>query len=128
MKKTKLSADAKIGIGAGIGAALAAAAAAYYFYGTKEGAKKRRKIEHWTLKAKKEVLEKIRKMEKTNKKTYRDIINGVLRRYQEIKNIDPKEIAALAKELTAHWNNIKAQIEKGGKKQPKAKTKKRRRA
>ncbi len=68
-------------------------------------------------------------MEKANEKTYHDIINGVLKRYREIKNIDPKEIAALAKELKAHWKNIKTQIEKGGKKQPKkAKTKRKRRA
>ncbi len=119
MAKSKIRSGVKAGIGLGIGALAAAVAGAYYLYGTKEGAKKRVKIQGWMLKAKGEVLEELEKMEKVDEKIYHDVINKVEKKYKAVKNIDPKELAALTKDLKKHWNNIKKQLNSVGKKKGK---------
>jgi len=116
MAKNKISAKEKIGIGAGMGALVAAAAGAYYLYGTKVGAKKRRQMRSWALKAKGELMEKLEKMEHVSQKTYQNAVNEVAKRYAVMKNIDTKEVEKLAKDLKKQWQNIQKEIEREAKK------------
>lgn len=108
-KKKGMSAKAKVGLGLGAAAALAAAAGAYFFAGEK-GAANRKKAKVWAVKAKKEVVKGIHALEKVNQKAYHATVDGVMKGYNAVKDIDKKEVAALARELKGHWNNIQKDI------------------
>lgn len=115
----------KSGAGLGIAAALVAAAAgAYYLYG-KNGAKHRKQIKGWALKAKGEVLERIEQMEDVTEGAYHRIIDDVTKQYRKYKEVDNAELADVAIELKKAWNGIKKiakDANKGGvKKKPSAK-------
>ncbi|MBI2577250.1 MAG: hypothetical protein HYV77_00190 [Candidatus Wildermuthbacteria bacterium] len=92
---------------AGVGLAIAAAAGAYFLYGTKSGAKQRKKIHGWTLKAKGEVLEKLEQLKEINETAYQDIVDKVTQRYQAMKNIDPQELQAFVQDLKSSWKHIR---------------------
>jgi CRISPR/Cas system CSM-associated protein Csm4 (group 5 of RAMP superfamily) len=120
----KKNAGKKVGIGVGIGALAAAAAGAYYFYGTKEGAKKRKKITSWMLKMKGEVLAELEKLENVSEKKYHQIVDAAVKKYSKMKHIDKKELMALKADMKKHWKNIKKQIDSKPKKKAPAKKKK----
>lgn len=99
------------GAGALVGlAALAAVAAGGYFLYGKDGAKNRKKIKGWTLKAKGEVLEKVEKLKEVSEPEYRKVVDAVAAKYSAVKSIDPAEVQQMAKELHGHWKNIKRSI------------------
>lgn len=105
MKKS--SGMKKAVVGAGIlGLAAAGIAGAYFLYG-KDGAKNRKKIKSWGLKAKGEVLEKLEKAKGLTEANYHDIIDIVSTKYGKVKGVAPEEIQAFAKDLKKHWKNIK---------------------
>ena len=93
-------------VGVGLAAVAVAAAGAYFLYG-KGGAKNRKKVKSWMLKARAEVLEGLEKAKEINEKTYKKVVADVTRRY---KNVDKKELADMARELTGHWRSISKQI------------------
>jgi len=99
--KTKVA----VGVGLGLVAAAAAAAGAYFLYGPK-GARNRRRVKSWTLKAKGEVLEQLEALKAVNEKKYHQVVDAVARRYRSLKNVDPRELQQLVKELKGHWRNI----------------------
>jgi len=109
-KHSKSKASHKVALGAGIATIAAAAAGAYFLYGTKEGAKRRKQISGWMLKMKGEVLEKMEVMEDISEVAYHDIVDAVAKSYKNIKNVEPKEVTALAEELKKHWKNIKKHL------------------
>lgn len=121
--KSKGDAGKKVGVGLGLGALTAAAAGAYYFYGTKEGAKKRKKITSWMLKVKGEVLEELEKLEKVSEKEYHKIVNAAIKKYEKAKHVDKKELVALRADLKKHWKNIKKDIDTKTKTKKKTKSK-----
>lgn len=99
------------GGGALIGlAALAAVAAGGYFLYGKDGAKNRKKVKGWMLKAKGEVLEKVEKLKEVSEPEYRKVVDAVTAKYAAVKSIDPAEVQQMAKELHGHWKNIKRSI------------------
>jgi len=104
----------KTGVGAasivGIAAAVAAAAAGGYFLYGKDGAKNRKKVKGWMLKAKGEILEQMEKGKDMTEETYHGVIDKVSQKYQAVKNIDPAELQQMTKELKSHWKSIKAQL------------------
>ena len=115
-KKTETNKEgntAKVLVGAGI---VAAMAGAYFLYGSKDAAKNRKKIKGWTLKAKGEVLEKLEKVEHASKEQYEKTVDAVLGKYKTLKNVDLKEVEALAKDLKRHWKAFQAELKNGGKK------------
>lgn len=114
----------KVGIGAGIAAAAAAAAAGAYFLYGKNGAKNRKAVKSWMLKARAEVMEKMEKLENVSEDKYREIVDTVLRGYKSAKKASPAELAAAAAELKSHWNSIKKSIKAS---KPKAKPSSRKR-
>ena len=113
-----MSGGAKAAVGAGLAAlAVAGAAGAYFLYG-KDGAKNRKKITTWGLKAKADVLEKIAKAKVVSKDNYQMIVDGALTKYAKMKHVAPEELAALSKELKSHWSSIEKHLapKKKGKK------------
>lgn len=112
-KKKKTSTARKAGIG--VGSLAAAVAGAYYLYGTKQGAKKRKKMRSWALKAKGELMEKLEEMEKVNKKVYHEAVDKMAKRYAAMKHIDTKEVEKLAADLKMQWKHIQKEIKKEGK-------------
>jgi hypothetical protein len=113
--------QAKVGLG--IGLAAAAIAGAYYLYGTKEGAKRRTKIQGWTLRAKGEVLERLENLKDVNEDAYNNIVDTVTERYKKVKGVDVAELALLAQDLKKHWTSIRRQMQASNapKKKPAAK-------
>ncbi len=107
----KISTGTKVGIGAGVAAiAAAAAAGAYYFYGSKDGAKNRKAMRGWVVKAKGEVMEKMETLKDVTETNYDKIVDEVVKRYSAMKKIDPVEVAALASELRGSWKRIAGHV------------------
>jgi hypothetical protein len=105
--KNKMNRSQKIGLGVGIAAATAAAAAGAYFLYGKNGAKNRRKVKSWMLKARAEVLQKMEALESVSEEKYREIVDSVVRGYKQAKKASPAELTALAAELKGHWSEIR---------------------
>lgn len=106
----------KMAMGIGIAALAAAAAGAYFLYGTDAGKKKRKEVKGWMLKAKGEILEKMEGLKDVSQETYDQVVDTVAQRYEGVKNVDPIELAALVRDVKAHWNNIRKALEGGSKK------------
>lgn len=108
----------KVAEGLGVMALAAGAAAAYYLTG-KEGQKNRKNISAWAKKAKLEIAQKTKGMEKFSKAAYEQASKEVMAKYKQAKNIDPKELAAFGQEMKGHWDQISKHINKlGAKKAP----------
>lgn len=100
----------KVALGLGIvGLAAAGIAGAYFLYG-KDGAKNRKKIKAWSLKAKGEVLEKIEKAKELSEEYYHTAIDAVAAKYAKSKDVTPEDIQAFAKDLKKHWKDIKKEF------------------
>lgn len=99
-----------VALGLGIvGLAAAGIAGAYFLYG-KDGAKNRKKVKGWMLKAKGEVLEKIEKAKDLSEDYYHTAIDAVAEKYGKGKDITPEDIQAFAKDLKKHWKDIKKEL------------------
>jgi len=107
----------KVAVGTGLlGLAVAGLAGAYFLYG-KDGAKNRKKVKAWALKAKAEVLEKIEKTKEMSEENYNSIIDTVSEKYAKVKDITPEDVAVFSKDLKKHWKDIKKELmPKDGKK------------
>lgn len=106
----KMSTGAKVAVGAGLAAiAVAGVAGAYFLYG-KDGAKNRKKVKAWGLRAKADVMDKLEKSKMVTEENYRMIVDGALTKYAKLKSVAPEELAALSKELKSHWKSIKAEF------------------
>ena len=107
------------GHGFGLALIAAAAAAGYFLYGSKEGAKNRKKVKGWMLKAKGEVLEQIEKLKNVNEEDYNKIIDKVSEKYSKVKNIDGEEVRSMMEDMRKHWRKIQNDIEPRAKKDTK---------
>ena len=117
MENEKMSTGTKVAVGTGLAAlAVAGVAGAYFLYG-KDGAKNRKKVKSWAVKAKGDVLEKIEKLKDVNEEAYHAIVDAVSAKYAKLKTTTPEEIAQFTKEMKSHWKGIKAEFA------PKVKTK-----
>ncbi|MCK5026997.1 MAG: hypothetical protein KAS07_01120 [Candidatus Pacebacteria bacterium] len=108
--------EKKGGHGFGLALVAAAAAAGYFLYGSKEGARNRKKVKGWMLKAKGEVLENIEKLKKIDEEDYNKIIDKVSDKYAKVKNLDSDEVYALMDDMRRHWKRIQKDIEPKAKK------------
>ena len=122
-KKTK-----RVAVGVGVAAAAAAAIVGAYFLYGKDGAKNRKKVKGWMLKAKGEVLEQIERLERVTPKAYQDAVSAVMARYKKLKNVDAKDLAELSRELTAYWKHVSGAVKPKAKRSAKPKKAPRRRA
>lgn len=105
--------------GAGMGLRVLAVAAAltaggYFLYG-KDGAKNRKKVKSWMLKARAEVLEHMEKLNDMDQADYVAVVDKVMKRYEVMKDVGTKEADALSRELKSHWKHIKTAHAKASK-------------
>ncbi len=107
-------------IGAGLVAIAAAAAGTYFLYGSKNAKNNRAQVKAWTLKARGEVLERLEKLPAISEEVYSNIIKEVSARYQTLKKLDAKEVAAFASELQGHWKEIAKSVKTASKAPAKA--------
>ncbi len=99
-----------IAVAAGIaGLAAAAIAGGYFFYG-KDGAKHRKNIKAWSIKAKGEVLEKLEKAKDVSEDVFHQAVDAASAKYSKVKGVTPEEIDAFAKNLKKHWKDIKKEF------------------
>lgn len=103
------------------GAAAAAIAGGYFFYG-KDGAKHRKNLKSWSIKAKAEVMDKLEKAKDLSEDSYHDAVDLVAAKYSSVKTINPDDVQAFARDLKKHWKDIKREIMPAAKK-PAAKKK-----
>lgn len=92
-----------------VGAAAAAIAGGYFFYG-KDGAKHRKKLKAWSIKAKGEVMEKLEKAKALSEQVFHEAVDAVSAKYAKAKGVTPEDIELFAKDLKKHWKDIKKEI------------------
>lgn len=97
-----------LAVGAGI-AALAAAATGVYML-TGKNAKNRKKVAKWAGDMQKDVVKELGKAKKVTKTTYNKVVDGAAKNYRGLKNVSAAELAAVAAELKAGWDNISADV------------------
>ncbi|HEU0081087.1 MAG TPA: hypothetical protein VFQ72_03635 [Candidatus Paceibacterota bacterium] len=97
---------------AGIASITAAAIGGYYLYGHKDAAKNRAKVKGWMLKAKGEVLEELEKVQDVGESAYMTAVDAVAKKYRELKNVEPEELAAFIEEMKGHWQGIRKTMTK----------------
>lgn len=91
------------------GLAAAAVAGGYFFYG-KDGAKHRKNIKAWSIKAKGEVLEKLEKAKDVSEVVFQQAVDAASAKYSKTKGVTPEELAAFTKNLKKHWKDIKKEF------------------
>lgn len=111
---TKKSGSGALKVGLGLAAAAAAAAGAYYFYGN-DGAKHRKQLKGWAVKAKGELMEKVEGLKDVTEATYSDAVDKVLAKYKKLKTVAPKEWAEVQKDFKSSWKSVKSEISKAAK-------------
>lgn len=112
---------AKLGLA---GLAVAGLAGAYFLYG-KNGAKNRKAVKTWTLRAKADVLEKLEKAKEVSQDTFHSVVDEISSKYgSKMKGVNPDDIAAFAKDLKKHWKDIKSDLSPKPKKTAKKAVKK----
>jgi hypothetical protein len=100
-----------VGIGA-LAAALAVVAGVHYLSGER-GKKNRAKLKSWMVKAKREVIARVERIEELDRKAYHAVVDEVARRYRGLKDVDPDELRAMAADMKAHWSNIHRRMQRG---------------
>lgn len=123
-KKKTTSSSSNTGITLGLaGLAVAGIAGAYLLYG-KDGAKNRKTIKAWTLRAKADILEKLEKAKEVSQETFEVVVDEISAKYgTKIKDIDPADIEKFAKDIKKHWKDIKTELAPKPKKVAKKTTK-----
>ena len=109
-KKGSGSSGAGALLGAGV---LAAAAGVYFLYGSKDAVKNRKKIQGWALRAKGEVIDALENVREVNEEKYHLVIDKIMKKYSQMKSVDPKEVEMLAKDMKRHWKSFKGDLVKG---------------
>ena len=99
------------GIMAGLGiAAVAAGVIGTYLYRSKDGAKKRKEIKSWMLKAKAEVLEKAEDLKEVTEDKYEGIVDTVAAKYKTLAHVGGDELQEFVEELKSHWTDLKEDL------------------
>ncbi len=108
-KTTSSNTGTKVALGLA-GLAVASLAGAYFLYG-KNGAKNRKAIKAWTLRAKADILEKLEKAKEVSQETFHAVVDEISAKYgSKIKDIDPADIEKFAKDIKKHWKDIKSEL------------------
>ena len=103
MAQKNNSKNVSVGGAVGFAAGLAALAAGGYFIFGPQGAKNRKAIKGWTLKAKGEVLEKIEKLKEVTPEVYNKVIDDVTAKYAKVKGVDTSEIESIVQDARKYW-------------------------
>ena len=107
MKKESSNMGAKLGLA---GLAVAGLAAGYFLYG-KDGAKNRKAIKTWTLRAKADVLEQLEKAKELSQDSFNGVVDQISAKYEsKMKNVSAEDVMTFAKDLKKHWKDIKSEL------------------
>jgi gas vesicle protein len=97
-------------VGAGlVSIAAVGAAVAAFFYG-KDGAKKRKKLKGWMVKAKGEVLDKLENSKTMSEERYHDLVESVTKKYTRVSKATAPERKRLEKDLKTAWKKIAKEL------------------
>lgn len=99
-----------VAIEIGVAALAAAAAGAYFLYGSTKGPARRRALKSWMVKMKGDVMDEVENLKEISEESYYSAIDKVSKKYQALKNIDPKELESTIKRLKGHWKDIKKEL------------------
>ncbi len=108
-QKTSNSKRAKRHSGIFTGALAAGALAGYLFYGP-SGAKNRKKLRGWMLRAKADVLDRVERTREITQDTYEELVHTVMDKYKKMKQVNDAEAEALARELKRYWRTVKREL------------------
>ncbi len=98
---------AKLGLA---GLAVAGLAGAYFLYG-KDGAKNRKAVKTWALRAKADVIEKLAKAKEVSQENFDSIVDEISAKYgSKMKDVSMEDVSAFAKDLKKHWKDIKGTL------------------
>jgi hypothetical protein len=108
-------------IGAGIAAAAGAAAAAgFYFYGSKDATKNRKKTAKWANEMKDKVVKEAKKQAKVavklDKQAMAVIVDRASKAYEGVRNVKREDLLAAANELKQNWKEIENELASAAKK------------
>jgi len=107
MKKESSHIGAKLGLA---GLAVAGLAGAYFLYG-KDGAKNRKAVKTWALRAKADVIEKLAKAKEVSQENFDSIVDEISAKYgSKMKDVSMEDVSAFAKDLKKHWKDIKGTL------------------
>lgn len=107
MKKENSHVGAKLGLA---GLAVAGIAGAYFLYG-KNGAKNRKAIKSWTLRAKADVLEQLEKAKELSQDSFNGVVDQISEKYgAKVKGVSAEDVMNFAKDLKKHWKDIKSEL------------------
>lgn len=101
-KQSKISVGKKVAIGAGV---VAASALAYEFLGPK-GKKNRKAVKSWAVNLEKEMAKKFENAKDKSLPAYHKILTEVKGKYENLKNVDKKELDSVVADLRKHWKNL----------------------
>lgn len=111
----------KVALGVGLGlAAAAAAGAGYFFFGSKDATKHRKKAAKWAQSLQADAMKKAKKLQKLDEKAWKTIVDESMRAYDKVKSIDQADLASAAKELKTNWKHVSAELNRVGAKEVKA--------
>jgi len=107
MKKESSNIGAKLGLA---GLAVAGLAGAYFLYG-KDGAKNRKAVKTWALRAKADVIEKLAKAKEVSQENFDSIVDEISAKYgSKMKDVSMEDVSIFAKDLKKHWKDIKGTL------------------
>ena len=102
----KLKTAAAVGLGAGVAAAAVAAALGSYLLTGKRGAKTKRVLKSWMLKAKGELLEQLENAGNVGQEMYEQAVDQVAKKYAKMSGVGQKELKEMAMELKKQWKLV----------------------
>jgi hypothetical protein len=88
------------------GAATAVALGGYYLYG-KDGPRHRKKVEHWILKAKAEILDRMRQTQDLTEEKYHRIVDEVTGRYASARDVGHERAGRAAESFKRRWQKMR---------------------
>ena len=95
-----------IGLGAGLAAAAVGAALGSYLFTGKQGAKTKKVLKSWMLKAKGEVLEQLENMGEVGQEAYEKAVDQVADKYSKMSGVAKDEVDEMATELKKQWKVV----------------------
>ncbi len=114
MAKKTVQGVSRTGAGVGLAAlaaAGAAAAAGYYFYASENAPKHRKIAAAWAGKLKRDVMIEAKKLQKVDKTAVMKIVDKAAKAYAtNAPKIDKTALMQAAKELKAHWDEVRTEV------------------
>lgn len=111
MAKKTVGKGSRAGLGlAALAAAGAAAAAGYYFYASENAPKHRKIAARWAGDMKRDVLKEAKALKKIDKAAVMKLVDKAAKAYSKNgPKVDKQALIRAAKELKAHWDDIRSE-------------------